>query len=235
VSEPWLILETSGRVGRVGLVRDGGVVQSALLDETRRHARDLAPTIQSLLHREGLSPKDVHGVMVGIGPGSYTGLRVGVTSAKVFAYALGCRLVPVPTFRAIVERVPADRSAADVIGDALQGHVYVQRYVREKGGWAAADELRIEPVSRWVEHLPPGATVTGPGAGVYSGSIPARVERVPSDLWEPSVESVFAAGAGMAPLGRDELYRLEPLYLRGSSAEEKAKRDGNAPSGVPPG
>jgi tRNA threonylcarbamoyl adenosine modification protein YeaZ len=91
VSEVWLILETSGRVGLVGLARDGRVVRSARLDETRRHARDLAATIDAVLKAEGAGPKDLHGVMVGLGPGSYTGLRVGIASAKVLAYALGCR------------------------------------------------------------------------------------------------------------------------------------------------
>src|SRR5689334_18531380 len=101
MSEVWLILETSGRSARIGLARGGAVVRSASLDETRRHARDLAATVDSLLKAESLHPKDLTGVMVGRGPGSYTGLRVGLTSAKALAYATGCKLIAVDTFAAI--------------------------------------------------------------------------------------------------------------------------------------
>jgi tRNA threonylcarbamoyladenosine biosynthesis protein TsaB len=233
VSEPWLILETSGRSGMVGLARGGRVVRSAVLDETRRHARDLSATIDAVLKDESLGPRDLFGVMVGVGPGSYTGLRVGIVSAKVLAYAVGCRLVAVPTFRAIVERVPDEYAVADVIGDALQGKVYVQRFVRTSTGWTAVQDLRIEPVAAWLDRRLPGAVVTGPGLAAYDGIIPEPVIRVSADLRSPTVEAVFAAGARIDPLGRDELFRIEPLYLRGSSAEEKAKAGGSARSGAP--
>jgi tRNA threonylcarbamoyladenosine biosynthesis protein TsaB len=234
VSGAWLILETAGRVGRVGLARGGTIVQSTSLDESRRHARDLAATIGSVLKQEDLTPKDLHGVMVGIGPGSYTGLRVGVVSAKVLAYATGCRLVAVPTFRAVAERLSREHIVADVIGDALRNHVYVQRFRQVDAGWIPADELRIELMAEWVERFPAGAVVTGPGVTVYDSLIPAGIVRVPESLREPSVESMFAAGVQIEPLGRDDQFRLEPLYLRGSSAEEKARADGNARPGVPP-
>ncbi len=113
--------------------------------------------------------------MVGIGPGSYTGLRVGVVSAKVLAYSVGCRLVAVPTFRAIVEQVPAEHSVADVIGDALQGHVYVQRFTRKQNGWTATDDLRIETVANWLDSLLPNSAITGPGVAIHDAAIPEHV------------------------------------------------------------
>src|SRR5687768_10817067 len=127
MSENWLLIETSGRVGKVGLARGGAVARAADLDATRRHARDLAAAVDAHLKGEGLRPADLTGVMVGVGPGSYTGLRVGLISAKALAYALGCRLVPVPTFAAIAERAPAEAGHLWVIADALQGQIYLQR------------------------------------------------------------------------------------------------------------
>jgi tRNA threonylcarbamoyladenosine biosynthesis protein TsaB len=138
-----------------------------------------------------------------------------------------------PTFRAIAGRVPEGFPVADVIGDALRGQVFVQRFARAGSGWTAADALRIEPVTEWATRLPAGVAVTGPGVAVHEAAIPGAVVRVPAELREPSVEAVLEAGAGLDPLGRDEMFRLEPLYLRGSSAEEKARRDGNAREGVP--
>jgi tRNA threonylcarbamoyladenosine biosynthesis protein TsaB len=225
----WLILETSGRVGKVGLARGGAVVRSADLDDTRRHARDLAAAVDALLKAASLKPADLTGVMVGRGPGSYTGLRVGIISAKALAYATGCKLVAVDTFAAIAAQAPAEARTAVVVADALQDHVYVQRFDRTADGWVPPRALSIEPASI-LNNLPsvPEAAgswcVTGPGVKVYAERIPAVCPVVPEADREPRAESVFAVGSRVAPLTREELFALEPLYLRGSSAEEKAKK-----------
>jgi tRNA threonylcarbamoyladenosine biosynthesis protein TsaB len=225
MSESWLLIETSGRVGKLGLARGGAVARAAELDATRRHARDLAATVGALLEAEALRPADVTGVMVSVGPGSYTGLRVGVMSAKAFAYATGCRLVAIPTFAAIVLQAPAAARHVWVIADALQGQIYLQRFTRsaESEPWAAADELRIDRAGECLNGVGADVWVTGPGVNVYADRLPQGCRVIPEADREPRVESLFRAGRGIAPLSRAELFALEPLYLRGSSAEEKAK------------
>ena len=126
----------AGPVAR-GLARGEAVVRTAALDDTRRHARDLAATVGQMVEAEGLKAREMEGVMVGRGPGSYTGLRVGIMSAKALAYAVGCRLVAVDTFAAIALQVPADVERVWVIADALQGQIYRQPFVRT--GAASAD------------------------------------------------------------------------------------------------
>lgn len=223
MSEAWLILETSGRVGKVGLARGGSVVRAVNLDDTRRHARDLAATVAEVLKAEGLAPTELTGVMVGRGPGSYTGLRVGLMSAKALAYATGCKLVAVDAFAAIARQAPPGAQKLWVIADALQGQIYLQRFTRTGDGWVPADELRITPLDESLPWTAAGAWVSGPGVKVYADRIPADCPLVVEVDREPRVESVFAVGAGLTPLAREELFALEPLYLRGSSAEEKAK------------
>jgi tRNA threonylcarbamoyladenosine biosynthesis protein TsaB len=228
MSENWLLIETSGRAGRVGLARDGAVVFDVALDAARRHARDLATTVGSTLGAAGLRPADLTGVMVSVGPGSYTGLRVGVMSVKALAYATGCQLVPVPTFAAIARRAPAAARHIWVIADALQGQIYLQRFVRTEEGVppVPADELRIDRAGDWLDWAAADAWMTGPGVSVYADSnIPQSCRLVPEADREPTVESLFQAGREVRPVSREELFALEPLYLRGSSAEEKAKRD----------
>jgi tRNA threonylcarbamoyladenosine biosynthesis protein TsaB len=225
MSETWLLIETSGKVGKLGLARGGAVARAAELDATRRHARDLAATAGALLAAEALRPADVAGVMVSVGPGSYTGLRVGVMSAKAFAYATGCRLVAVPTFAAIVLQAPAEARHVWVIADALQGQIYLQRFTRSTEGepWAAADELRIESAAECLRGIAADVWATGPGVNAHADWLPPGCRVVPGADREPRVESLFRAGLGIAPLSREALFALEPLYLRGSSAEEKAK------------
>ena len=227
MSESWLVLETSGRVGKLGLARDGTIVRSRRLEETRRLARDLAPTVSELLAEEVLQPKEITGVMVSIGPGSYTGLRVGITSAKSFAYATGCKLIAVPTFAAIALQAPNEARDVWVIADALQGMIYIQRSSRV--GSSPLDELRIDRAEAMLPQLPGEAWITGPGLAVHAKWLPANA-RVASEVdFEPNVESVLCAGLSLSPVSREELFALEPLYLRGSSAEEKAKA--NEPRG----
>jgi tRNA threonylcarbamoyladenosine biosynthesis protein TsaB len=227
MSEAWLILETSGRVGRVGLARGGSVVRAVALDDTRRHARDLASTVEQILKAESIKPAELMGVMVGRGPGSYTGLRVGLMSAKALAYATGCKLIAVDTFAAIAMQAPAEADRLWAIADALQNQIYLQRFTRSTGGrWSPADELRIERVEDWLNWAASGTWMTGPGVKVYADRIPPNCPCVPEPDREPRIESVFAVGQTLSPLTREQIFALEPLYLRGSSAEEKAKAEG---------
>ncbi|CAN5354025.1 hypothetical protein BH11PLA2_BH11PLA2_19710 [soil metagenome] len=208
-----LLIETSGRSGTVALARNHSIVGEVRLDEARRHARDLASTVQRLLTQESLSPRDVTAVAVGIGPGSYTGLRVGIASAKAFAYATGCELFAVPTSVAIAERVPFEFESFDVIADGLQGLVYHQRFGRGE----SVNELKISTVAEWVNTSP--VAVSGPGVAVHDAMIPADVMLVEVSLRTPTAESMLKALLKLKPVTREELFRIEPLYLRGSSAE----------------
>lgn len=219
MGEHWLVIDTASRTGRLGLVRDGVVVGSAALDAARRHARDLTPAAAGLLEAAGVKPAGLTGVVVSIGPGSFTGLRVGITAAKALSYATGCALVAVPTFAAIANRAPA----ADlwVIADALQGQAYLQRY----RGADAVDPLRIVTAAEVLPTAPDEAVFSGPGVVAFETLLTGRT-LAPDDAREPSVESLFAASRGLAVLTRAELFALEPLYLRGSSAEEAAKARG---------
>lgn len=210
MSGVWLILETSGR-SRVGVAVGGVVVATEDLPAGRQQNRHLLPTVERLIRDCGLTPRGLTHVAVGIGPGSYTGLRVGLTAAKTLAYALGCSLVAVPTFAAIAADVPG---TVDVIGDALQGTIYVQRFTDGVAAW----ELRIESFGDWVGTA---GVVSGPGVLTFADKLPPHITR--SSMIEPSVEAVFRVARMRPPLTVEEMMRLEPLYLRGSSAEEKAK------------
>jgi tRNA threonylcarbamoyladenosine biosynthesis protein TsaB len=226
MTDNWLILETSGRVGKLGLARSGAVVRTHRLDATRRHARDLAAAVSSLLQMESLAPRDLTGVVAGRGPGSYTGLRVGLMSAKALAYAIGCQLRAVDTFAAIAAQSPPEARFVWVIADALHECVYAQAFERGNDAWKSADDLHIEPIERWVARLRPDEWVSGPGVSECGERVPSSALLVPESDREARVESIFSIGMRAGPLSREDLFALEPLYLRGSSAEEKWKETG---------
>jgi tRNA threonylcarbamoyladenosine biosynthesis protein TsaB len=219
-----LILETSGRIGSVAVAHGPSLGPIRRLDEARRHARDLAPAVAELLRGEGWQPRDLDAVIVSRGPGSYTGLRVGIMSAKTLAYATGCRLIAVETFAAIARQAPADVQRLDVLADAQQQKVYFQPFQRPSPSEAlfGVAPLRVLPLAEWLVTRDPNAWVTGPALRVHGPRLPGEVNQVATDAWDPRAASLLEIG--LERLARDEaddVYALEPLYLRPSSAEEK--------------
>jgi tRNA threonylcarbamoyladenosine biosynthesis protein TsaB len=212
-----LILETSQHVGIVALASGDTIVEERTLDESRRHARDLVPAIQGLLTRQGWRPRELDGVIVSRGPGSYTGLRVGIMSAKTLAYATGCALLAIDTFAAIRLQAPADIQNVDVVADAQQDNVYVQRFGTHP------EPLTIMPRAMWLESaLAWHVGVTGPGLEAFADRLPAEVTVLLREIWLPRPTSLLQLGLERYRNGeRDDLHAVEPLYLRASSAEEK--------------
>ncbi len=219
-----LILETSSRKGQVALALGSELRGVRPLDEARRNARDLAPAAAELLAALGWRPRDIQAVIVSRGPGSYTGLRVGIMSAKTFAYATGCALLAVDTFAALALQTPPSAPRVDVLADAQQDKVYVQSFVRSAEGWQPSTELAIRRFADWLAAREPSAWVTGPGLQKWATHLPTDVSRADTSLWEPQAASLLRIGLARYLAGaRDDPWTLEPLYLRPSSAEEQWK------------
>ncbi len=124
-------IETSGLAGGIALFRGDHCLGDVQLEEApRRHAQTLVAQIGTLVGGAGCRVRDLSAVAVSIGPGSFTGLRVGVVCAKTLAYATGCRLAAVDTLRAIAANSPADVARVHVLADALRGDAYVASYQR---------------------------------------------------------------------------------------------------------
>ena len=229
----FLILETSHASGWTALAEGSRIVARRRLEEARRHARDLVPATAELLAELGWRARDLNGVIVSVGPGSYTGLRVGLMSAKTLAYASGAALLGVETFRAIAVQAPTVEVA--VVADAQQGKIYAQTFdlraespVTAVPGLSAAAPLSIQLAADWVKSCPPTAFITGPGVELVRGLLPAEQPFASGELRLSSPESLLALGLARFQAGeRDDPFTLEPLYLRASSAEELWVARGN--------
>lgn len=221
-----LLLETSGRRGLVAVAEGDELLAVRPLDESRRNARDLAPAVAELLRDRGWAAADLGLVIVSQGPGSYTGLRVGVMSAKALAFATGAALVGVETFAAVAAGAPAECQDLEVIADAQKDDVYLQRFVRQpEGGWAPAAPLAIVQFPDWLAGRSPAPWVGGPGLGKVRQRLPAGVTCLPPEACDPGAAALLALGlARYRDGGRDDPFALEPLYLRASSAEEQWQR-----------
>jgi tRNA threonylcarbamoyladenosine biosynthesis protein TsaB len=229
MSEPrLLLLETSGRAGWAALAEGPHLQDVHRLDEARRHARDLAPAVAALLTRRNWRARDLSAVVVGRGPGSYTGLRVGLMSAKAFAYATGCALLGLDTFACLAAQAPAEINSLEVLADAQQDKVYAQAFARDGATWRPTSTLAIVRFEDWLAGHDPRSWVTGPGLARWEAHLPATVARADPGQREPTPEVVVQLGLTRFLAGeRDDVFTLEPLYLRPSSAEEQwqARRD----------
>jgi tRNA threonylcarbamoyl adenosine modification protein YeaZ len=103
-----LAIETSGRIGSVALGRDNVLLASAAMPEQERHRVDLMPTIDRLCAAHGVGPRQIGEVYLSAGPGSFTGLRIGLATAKMLAQVLGAKIVAVPTVEVIACNVDPD-------------------------------------------------------------------------------------------------------------------------------
>jgi tRNA threonylcarbamoyladenosine biosynthesis protein TsaB len=223
-----LLVETSGRAGQIALALGDAMLAVRTLDEARRHARDLAPALAAMLTEQKWKAHDLDAVFVSRGPGSYTGLRVGIMSAKMLAYATGCALFGIQTFAAITAQAPVDAERLDILADAQQGKVYVQSFQRADGAiWQSVSQLAVRRFNDWLASRDPSAWVSGPALAIYGRSLPQNVRMVPEADWNPRAQSLLAPGLPRYRAGeRDDPWTLEPLYLRPSAAEEQWNKVG---------
>lgn len=215
-------IETSGQSGSVALVEEGRVLAASSLSQTgRRHARTLVSELKSLLEQLGYSPRDCGCVAVSIGPGSFTGLRVGVVCAKTFAYATGCEIVSVDTLQAIAAATPTGTDSVHVLVDAMRGDVFHARYDRQDGNWVRQGEIGLSPWRKLLPTIDPNIPLTGPALTNISTESWAH-PRLPESSWTPTAALVALIGEEQAVAGNtDDVWQLQPLYIRKSAAEEK--------------
>jgi tRNA threonylcarbamoyladenosine biosynthesis protein TsaB len=102
VSERLLVVDTATRHAVVALCDEqGSLLGVREWDSPHRHGEQLMPQLDDLLAAAGLRPRELTGVAIGTGPGSFTGLRIGLAAAKVIAYTVGCPIVGLSTTAAL--------------------------------------------------------------------------------------------------------------------------------------
>ena len=217
-----LALETSGQAGSIAAADGPRLIAAQALDPEQRSARSLAPGIRRLLTTIGWKMTDIELVAVTVGPGSFTGLRVGVATAKTLAYALSARCVGVSTLEVIAAQCGSDASRLSVAMDAQRGQVFAARFEHIEGGWQMIDRPSVLEISPWLQSLDLPITVSGPALVKLASQIPAGVTMTATDDWRPRAATVAELAWRRHLAGAyDDVWKLTPLYLRKSAAEEK--------------
>lgn len=223
-------IETSGHAGTIALADGGRILAERKLSATgRRHARTLVPEIGELVKDIGRTIQDVEGIAVGLGPGSFTGLRVGVVCAKTLAFALSRPIVGVDTFAAIAQSLPDDIEDAWIVDDALRGDVYCGHYLRSGRDWICVQSPMLASMSRWLQSISEKGILAGPSIDRFRREFAGVVVRS-LFVVEPKAREVAVIGERRLDSGSvDDCWTLEPLYIRRSAAEEKAESMRDSP------
>ncbi|MEN6557451.1 MAG: tRNA (adenosine(37)-N6)-threonylcarbamoyltransferase complex dimerization subunit type 1 TsaB [Thermoguttaceae bacterium] len=218
-----LALETTERTGSVAVADGGNVLLEMELSHSQRSAQSLAPAMRDLLSQVGWRPDDVQLTAVSQGPGSFTGLRIGIATAKLFAYATGGELLGIDTLAVIADGSPDEVAELSVVQDAQRGELVVRRFARRSDGWFEPREPeRLLDGESWLSQLTPDQVISGPGLVRWVGRLPSQVRTLPSSCWTPRASEVARRAAYEYDRGRrDDLWRLGPRYSRRSAAEEK--------------
>ena len=220
-----LAIDTATSQVSVAFGRDGRVLGEVRIDGGRRHAEQLAPAIAYLATELGIDVGTLAAVAVGTGPGLYTGLRVGVTSARTMAQVLGIPIVGIPSLDLVAHPWRTTQRRVIAVLDARRREVFSAQYRPVPGGLQRDGEYTVgSPSVLAAEMLACGDDVllVGDGALVYADSF-AGLDRV--ELVGPAAAAPSATA--LVELAWERLEREEfttpddvvPLYLRHSDAQ----------------
>lgn len=224
ISRRLLALETSGLYGAVAVADTTGVRHELVLHPPKRTAQALAPAIERLLSEVEWTAGSVGCIAVTIGPGSFTGLRVGVVTAKTFAYAVGATVVGVNTLETIAEGLPSDVDHATTIIDAQRDELFSATWRRaDDGTWQVERPTHLVKVVDWLTQLTPDTLLAGGGLEKVLAKLPAEARVAARELWTPTASAVARLGLRRWNAGETtSVWELMPQYFRLSAAEEKA-------------
>lgn len=224
-----LAADTSTNINTVGLCRDGQILVETVADSGRVHAERLLPTVDWVLSEAGFSLHQVDLLAVSAGPGSFTGLRIGVAAWKGLAFGVGKPLIAVPTLDALSRLGANSGGLVCPFLDARMGEVYGAIYRYHRGVREKMVPDRVCRVEDLVLDLPDGPTwFLGDGAALYR----ERILSMRGDaMFAPASQSVPHASA-VAAEALELLSRgaamdpalAEPVYLRESQAETNRAR-----------
>lgn len=214
-----LSVETSTLAGGVALLDGDRLVAEYVLDVSVTHSERLMATIERALQDARWQAEDLQGLVAAVGPGSFTGLRIGVSTVKGLAFALELPIAAVPTLDALASRLPFAALAVCPVLDARKGEVYASRYRWDGTGMQRDWEyLAVSPAELAARLVEPTILV---GSGATAIASP-HARLAPPRLHVPSPGAV--AFLGLERLRAGDVVKpaeLTPLYLRPSLAELK--------------
>ncbi|MBI4260463.1 MAG: tRNA (adenosine(37)-N6)-threonylcarbamoyltransferase complex dimerization subunit type 1 TsaB [Actinobacteria bacterium] len=219
-------IETSTPHTSVALGNDHGILASAMLSKGKPNHEVVVPTLRHLLSAAEVDLGHVTGIAVGVGPGLFTGLRVGVETAKTLAQVLRVPIVGLTSLDVLAFAVRYSRRAIGAVVDARRGEVFYGLYRPVPGGVTRVGQPMVcapEALVAELEALGEEVLLVGNGAILYRRALEglgSQVELGGSTHAHPHAAALVELSVPrFLREGSDRLYEVVPLYLRKSDAE----------------
>lgn len=221
-----LAIDTATQVSSVAVLKDGKIAAELTLQGRLTHSETLMPHIEQVMQMANVTREGLTGIAVSIGPGSFTGLRIGLAAAKAMAYALNVQLVGVSTLKALACQIPAPGVRLVALLDAQKGNAYVESYHFVGTELVTLHEVTVEKITDVIERAQDiNEPVILLGDAVQK-KIAGKID-LPEGVTIAPPQSLMPRAACVAVLGAQELARgntanvmnLEPIYIRRSEAE----------------
>lgn len=219
-----LAIDTSNQTLTVAVCEEEKMIGQYTITVKRNHSLTLMPTITRLVKDVGLKPNDIDRIVVAQGPGSYTGLRIGVTTAKTLAYTLNKELVGVSSLKTLAANCVTIKGPIIPIFDARRNNVYTGAYQYVEGVLTTIIADRHIGMEEWLEQLKEFDCLYFVGEDVEKfrtqiESVLPNAEICDISTWQ------IPSGAALAQLGRlaepeVDIHHFLPDYLKRVEAEE---------------
>ncbi len=218
-----LALDTATQAGSVALINHGKTLQSRYFDSGLQHSQRLFIEIEEVLEASGCSLQSLEAIAVSIGPGSFTGLRIGLSAAKGLCLGSGVELVTVSTLDAVAARLPFARCPVCVILDARKMEVYSALYDMSAGDPQPLSAPQILGLAEILETREGQETIfIGDGTVTYTEHLATRpwARIAPVSCSRPDASIVGRLAQMKLESGETaDLTTAEPEYLRQPSAQ----------------
>jgi tRNA threonylcarbamoyladenosine biosynthesis protein TsaB len=213
-------IDTSAYANAVGLAEKDRVLADAVFPATTDSLEQIVDNIDAVLKGAGLTLAQVDGIGVGLGPGSWTGIRVGVTVGKMLAFAAGKPVAGVSTLEALAFGVEDGEHVCAVISTGTPNNIYAACYRRAGSNITRTGEYYTGPVTGLTGLLQGNGVLVGAGAAKYIAEAGLSGKDIRVVEAAPSGAAVARLAARRLEKGdRDDVLALAPLYLKESTAK----------------
>lgn len=230
-------IDSSGLVASVAILADGKMVAEYTLNNKKTHSTTLMPMLSEIVKSSEIDIGEIDAIAISGGPGSFTGLRIGSSTAKGLAYSLNKPVIPVPTTEALAYNLFGFSGLIAPIMDARRNQVYNGLYTFEKGEFKTVKEERALGIEELIEELDRDYTgkevvFLGDGVEAYRFMIEEKLKAV--HFYAPAQNAKQRAGS-VAVLAEmyynkgeyETAFSHVPVYLRLSQAERERKEKEN--------
>jgi tRNA threonylcarbamoyladenosine biosynthesis protein TsaB len=225
-----LAVDTATRTGSVAVLEDDTVVVEVQVTNSETHAKRLMSAVDGALRMAGMEMGDLDGFAVTTGPGSFTGLRIGISAVKGFSFATGRPVTGVSTLDALAYQFPWCPSLICPFMDARKAQVYTALYKgKGDGDWEKVVSDRVVNPRQWLMQIEGLCLFVGDGAVLYKDQIKdilgPRARFAPPYLNTLRASVVAHVGLKQIREGRAvKVAQLVPYYIRKSEAEIKLEQ-----------